>query len=187
MLSLSAHKFHGPKGIGVLYIRSGTCLETLIHGGEQERGRRGGTINAAGVAGLGQAIEDAVRNRETNNAHVKELSALLTQGILSICPEARLNGHPTERLPGIVNISFPGLDQGILLNQFDMNGICVSGGSACASGNLEPSHVMSALGLPWERVISSVRFSIGTTTTREEIEFVLSRLPRVIQETKANC
>lgn len=187
MLSLSAHKFHGPKGVGVLYIRNGTGIETLIHGGEQERGRRGGTINTAGVAGLGRAIEDAVQNREANNAHIKELSSLLTQGILSIYPEARLNGHPTERLPGIVNVSFPGIDQEILLNQFDLNGICVSGGSACASGSLEPSHVLAALDLPWERVVSSVRFSLGTTTTKEEIEFVLSRLPQVIQKAKTNC
>lgn len=181
MLSLSAHKFHGPKGVGALYIRNGVRLDNFVHGGAQERGRRAGTENVAGIVGLGEAIRLATLNLP---AHVKKVSALrdtLIKGILEHIPEVRLNGHPTKRLPGNVNVSIRYIEGEAMLLRLDMAGIAASSGSACTSGSLDPSHVLLAIGLPHEIAHGSLRFSLSGDTTREEVDEVIRILPGIIK------
>ncbi len=180
MLSLAAHKFYGPKGVGALYIRKGIKIDNLIHGGAQERSRRAGTENVAGIVGLGKAIEIAVENMEENNKRLTSLRDKLVDGLLAI-PYTRLNGpRGDKRLPGNANICFKFIEgEGILLS-LDDAGICASSGSACTSGSLDPSHVLLAIGLPHEIAHGSLRLTLGDGTTEEDVNYVLEVVPKII-------
>jgi cysteine desulfurase len=180
LLSLSAHKFYGPKGVGVLYIRKGTRIENLIHGGAQERKRRAGTENIAGIVGLGKAIELATADIEGHNRKIRALRDRLMKGILGTIPHCRLNGHPEKRLPGNINISFEFIEGESMLLWLDDEGICASTGSACTSGSLEPSHVLLATGLPVEISHGSLRLTLGNINTEADVDFVLEVLPKVV-------
>ena len=179
MLSLSAHKFHGPKGVGVLYVKQGTRIENLLHGGAQERSRRATTENVAGIVGLAHALELATADIE---GKANRLIALRDQLIvkLTAIPHVRLNGHPTKRLPGNVNISVRFIEGEALLLRLDMAGIAGSSGSACTSGSLDPSHVLLAIGLPHEIAHGSLRLSLTETNTQEDVDYVLATLPGII-------
>ena len=182
LLSLSAHKFHGPKGTGVLYIRKGTRLDPLITGGSQERNLRAGTENVPGIAGAGKAIEIAMTGREDNNRRIRELRDLLIRSVLERSPGARLNGHPQKRLPNNCNFSFTGIESEALLLRLDLAGIAASGGSACTSGSMEPSHVLQAIGIEEEMSRGSIRLTLGRETTREEIEKTAQILPEIVKD-----
>ena len=184
MLSLSAHKFHGPKGIGALYVRKGLRFPNLIEGGAQERGRRAGTENVPAMVGLGVAIEEALKDLDKKNAYVTSLRDKLIDGILKI-PATRLNGDRTNRLPGNVNISIEGIEGESMLLLLDMNGICASSGSACTSGSLDPSHVLLSIGLPHEIAHGSLRLSIGDGNTEEDVEYILSVLPGIVERLRS--
>ena len=182
MLSMSAHKFHGPKGVGVLYIRNGVKIENLIHGGGQERGKRAATENLAGIAGLTKALEFATENLEKNVAYMTEKRDKLIKGIQERIPYAKLNGAVNEgRLCNNVNFSFKYIEGESILMMLDMYNIAASTGSACASGSLDPSHVLLAIGLPHEIAHGSLRLSLSEDTTDEEIEYVFEVLPQIIQ------
>jgi len=185
LISLSAHKFHGPKGVGALYIRKGTRLDALIHGGAQERGLRAGTENTAGIVGLGKAIETAEENRESNVRRIRGLRDLLIREILGRVPEARLNGHPERRLANHCHFSFPGVESEALLLRLDLAGIAASGGSACTSGSLEPSHVLEAIGLEKDRIQGSIRLTLGRETTEEEIRETIRILPEIVADLRS--
>ena len=180
LLSLSAHKFYGPKGIGALYIRKGVRIDNLIHGGGQERKRRAGTENIAGIVGLGKAVELATADIEGHNKRIKAMRDRLMQGILAKIPDAHLNGHPEKRLPGNINISFSFIEGESMLLWLDDEGICASTGSACTSGSLEPSHVLLATGLPVEISHGSLRLTLGNINTESDVDFVLEVLPKVV-------
>jgi cysteine desulfurase len=180
ILSLSAHKFYGPKGVGALYIRKGTKIDNLIHGGGQERRRRAGTENIAGIVGLGKAIELATADIEGHNRKIRALRDRLMSGILAKIPNSRLNGHPEKRLPGNINISFEFIEGESMLLWLDDEGICASTGSACTSGSLEPSHVLLATGLPVEISHGSLRLTLGDINTDADVDFVLEVLPKVV-------
>jgi len=182
MLSLSAHKFHGPKGIGAPYVRQGTVLESLIHGGSQERGRRAGTENMPGIVGLGRAIEKAAAGIPERAAKTVRLRDLLIRGIHEQIPWARLNGDPIRRLPGNVHFTFPGVDGEALLLRLDLMGIACSGGSACTSGAAEPSHVLKALGQGEELMKSGLRMTLNEENTEEEILEVIRVLLPLVNE-----
>ena len=181
LLSLSAHKFYGPKGVGLLYVRRRTPILWQQHGGGQENTRRGGTENTPGIVGMAAALHLANAELTGRSAHALELRELLIDGLLERIPDARLNGHPTERLPNNVNISFGGVDGETLLLNLDMAGISASSGSACSTGSTEPSHVLTALGLTPESARGSLRLSVGKDNTRAEIERAID----VIVETVA--
>ena len=185
LLSLSAHKFHGPKGVGALYVRKGVRLERLIHGGAQERGFRAGTENLPGVVGLGCAIELAVARQAENAAHMTRLRERLIAGIRERVPDVRLNGHPTQRLPGNVNLSFCGVEGEALLLRLDLAGIAGSSGSACTSGALDPSHVLMALGLTEAQAQGSLRLTLGADSTDADVDAVLDRLPPIVADLRA--
>jgi cysteine desulfurase len=180
LLSLSAHKFYGPKGVGVLYVRDGLVLAPLVHGGGQEFGRRSGTENVAGIVGLAAALERAVAGQRERAAHIGALRDRLENGIRSA--DVRINGANAPRLPNNSNVSFAGIDSEELLIRFDLEGIAVSAGSACTSGALEPSHVIAALNVDprWQQGV--IRFSLGEATTEEEIDRVLELVPRITAE-----
>lgn len=180
LLSLSAHKFYGPKGVGALYIRKGTKIDNLIHGGGQERRRRAGTENIAGIVGLGRAIELATADIEGHNRKLRALRDRLLAGILKTIPHAHLNGHPEKRLVGNINISFEFIEGESMLLWLDDEGICASTGSACTSGSLEPSHVLLATGLPVEISHGSLRLTLGDANTEADVDFVLEVLPKVV-------
>ena len=180
MLSLSAHKFHGPKGVGALYVRKGILLPSLLIGGAQERNRRAGTENVAGIVGLGKAIELACSSIDETSARMTRLRDKLIAGIEARIPEVRLNGHRTERLPGNVNFSIKYIEGESILLMLDLNGIAASSGSACTSGSLDPSHVLLAIGLPHEIAHGSVRLTLGDDTTEEDVDYVLDVLPRIV-------
>lgn len=182
MLSLSAHKFHGPKGVGALYLKKGVRLPSYVVGGEQEKGRRAGTENVAGVVGLGAAIELAVANMDENAARMTRLRDKLISGIFETIPEVKLNGHPAKRLPNNANVSIKYIEGESILLMLDMHGIAASSGSACTSGSLDPSHVLLALGLPHEVAHGSVRMSLSDDTSEEEIDFVLKALPEIVKK-----
>jgi cysteine desulfurase len=180
MLSLSGHKLHGPKGVGVLYVRKGTRFSPFLIGGHQEKGRRGGTENTASIAALGKACELAARNMETENTRVKYLRDKLENTLLKDIPNCKVNGDRTNRLPNTTNISFEFVEgEGILLLMDQFN-ICASSGSACTSGSLQPSHVLRAMGVPFTMAHGSVRFSLSVYNTEEEIDFVIEKLPPII-------
>ncbi len=180
LLSLSAHKFYGPKGCGALYIRKGVKIDNLIHGGGQENRRRAGTENIAGIVGLGTAIELATADIEGHNARIAALRDRLLKGILTTIPNSRLNGHPEKRLPGNLNVSFEFIEGESMLLWLDDEGICGSTGSACTSGSLEPSHVMLAIGLPHEIAHGSLRLTFGDANTEQDVDRVLDVLPKVV-------
>ncbi|KLK88212.1 cysteine desulfurase [Methanoculleus sediminis] len=180
LLSLSGHKFYGPKGTGALYIRQGTRVETLIHGGGQERGRRAGTENVPGIVGLGRAIELATADIEGHNRRIAAMRDRLVRGVLGSVPDSRLNGHPTERLPNNANFSFRYIEGESILLLLDGRGICASTGSACSSGSSEPSHVLLATGLSHEEAHGSLRLTLGDANTGEDVDHVLEVLPEVI-------
>ena len=185
LLSVSAHKFHGPKGVGALYVRRGVKLESLIHGGAQERGMRAGTENLPGVVGMGVAMELAAANLAENAQRMTRLRERLIAGVMARIDGVRLNGHPTERLPGNVNLSFDGVEGEALLLRLDLAGVAASSGSACTSGALDPSHVLMALGLTQAQAQGSLRLTLGTDTTEEEIDAALDRLAPIVADLRA--
>ncbi|MBI4198979.1 MAG: aminotransferase class V-fold PLP-dependent enzyme [Chloroflexi bacterium] len=180
MLSLSSHKFHGPKGVGVLFVRRGTPFTPQAVGGGQERQRRAGTENLPGIVGTAVALALAVQGKAWLVQHTSRLRDWLIQGICERVPGARLNGHPTQRLPNNVNFSFEHVEAEPLLVALDLAGIAASSGSACTSASLEPSHVLLAAGLTAEQAVGSLRLTLGRENTEEEVEYVLSVLPVVI-------
>ena len=179
LLSLSAHKFHGPKGVGVLYARRGIALTNIIYGGAQERGKRAGTENIPGICGAAAAFEEACANMEKNAAYVAAMRDKLIEGLTKI-PHSILNGDPKRRLPGNVNLCFEGIEGESLLLLLDAKGIAASSGSACTSGSLDPSHVLLALGRPHEVAHGSLRLSICEYNTPEEMDYILAELPGII-------
>lgn len=180
LLSMAAHKIYGPKGTGALYIRKGVRLDNLIHGGGQERARRAGTENIAGIVGLGKAIELATTNLEENSRKLAMLRDRLIEGLLKI-PYSRLNGPAgVDRLPGNSNICFRFIEGEAILLLLDSMGICASSGSACTSGSLDPSHVLLAIGLPHEIAHGSLRLSIGSATTEEEVDYAIEAVGKVV-------
>ncbi len=180
LLSLSAHKFGGPKGTGALSIRRGTRVGAFMDGGEQERGRRAGTENVPGIVGLGRAIEIAVGDMPRSAVRLAAMRDRLIRGILDTIPDTRLNGHPTERLPNNVNVAFRYVEGESILLSLDAFGIAASTGSACTSASLEPSHVLEACGLPPEHAHGSLRLTLGHRNTEEDVDYVLGVLPGVI-------
>lgn len=180
MLSAAGHKFYAPKGIGFLYIRKGLRIENLVHGGGQEKSRRAGTENVAGIVAIGAAIELAAQEMEKENARCASLRDRLIDGILSAVPHAKLNGSRTERLPGNANFSFVGIEGETLLLDLNDAGIAASTGSACASASLDPSHVLMSIGLKHEQAHGSVRLTIGHGTTDDDIDAVLDVLPKIV-------
>jgi len=181
LLALSGHKLGAPKGVGVLYVRRGTRLTPFMHGGHQERNRRAGTHNVAGIVGLGKACELALAERENAWARVQELRDRLERGIFERIPQVKLNGHPRERLPNTLNVSFAWIEGESLLLNLDMKGIAASSGSACTSGSLEPSHVLGAMCVEVTLAHSSTRFSLGPDTSAADIDYVLEVLPPIVQ------
>ena len=180
LLSLSAHKLHGPKGVGALYIRKGIVVPPLLHGGAQERRKRAGTENVAGIVGLGKAIEIACSDIEGTAKRMCYLRDKLINGIEASIPEVKLNGHRTERLPGNVNFSIKYIEGESILLMLDINGIAASSGSACTSGSLDPSHVLLAMGMPHETAHGSLRLTLGDDTTEDDIDYVLEVLPEIV-------
>ena len=185
LLSLSGHKFHAPKGVGALYIRSGVKLQRLIYGGAQEKTQRGGTENVASIVGMGKAIELAMESMESRNAYVSGLRDRLIEGILRRIPETRLNGHRTRRLSGNVNVSIRYIEGEALLLSLDMKGIAGSSGSACTSGSLDPSHVLLAIGLPHEIAHGSLRLSLSEENTTEEVDYTIDALVEIVERLRA--
>ena len=181
LLSLSGHKINGPKGMGVLYIRRGLKIENLIHGGAQERGRRAGTENVAGIVGLAKAMEIAYTDFDVKIEKMTALRDKLIKGLLENIPYTKLNGHPTMRLANNSNIGVEYVEGESLLLLLDMNGIAGSSGSACTSGSLDPSHVLLAIGVPHERAHGSIRFTLGSQNTEEEIDKVIEVMPGIVQ------
>ncbi len=185
LLSLSGHKLHAPKGIGALYIRSGVRLERLMNGGAQERTQRPGTENMPSIVGLGRAIELATAHLDEKAAYVSALRDKLINGILETIPDTRLNGHPTNRLPGNCNVSIRYIEGESMLLNLDIKGIAASSGSACTSGSLDPSHVLLAIGLTHEVAHGSLRFSLNEDNTEEEVDYVIKSLDEVVKRLRA--
>ncbi len=182
LLSLSGHKLYGPKGIGVLYIRRGTRLENLMHGGSHERNRRAGSENVPAIVGLGAAAQIAKTDRESNVEHLNRLTQKLRDGLHESLDGLYENGHPQHCLPGTLNISFEFVEGESLILRLDMEGICVSTGSACTSGSMEPSHVLAALGIQPQLAQGTVRFSLGRDNTEAEIDEVTDKVPKIIEQ-----
>lgn len=180
LLSLTAHKIHGPKGVGALYIKKGIKIHNLIDGGAQERGRRAGTENVAGIIGLKVAIEDACSTIDARIEHLTKLRDKLIDSVLKI-DRSRLNGDRINRLPGNANFCFEGIEGESLLLMLDMKGVCASSGSACTSGSLDPSHVLLAIGLPHEIAHGSLRISLSDQNTMEDIDYIISVLPAIVE------
>jgi len=185
LLSLSGHKFNAPKGVGVLYIRKGTNISSMIHGGGQESNMRAGTENVANIVGLGKAINLATKDIQKKNSYVSQLRDNLIQGILKEIPDTIVNGDMQNRLPGNVNVCFKYIEGESILLMLDQLGICASSGSACTSGSLEPSHVLLALGLPHEIAHGSLRLTLSKENTKEEVNFVLSVLPDIVKKLRS--
>ena len=185
LLSLSAHKFHGPKGVGALYIRRGIPFPaTFMEGGGQERGRRAGTENVAGIVGMGEALTEALEELPEKTARVAAMRDRLIRELTKL-PKVRLNGHPDRRLAGNCNLSFEGVEGEALLLLLDASDICASSGSACTSGSLDPSHVLLAIGLPHEVAHGSLRLSLGDGNTEEDVDRILEAVPRVVERLRA--
>ncbi len=181
MLSLSGHKLYGPKGVGVLYIRRSTPFAPLLMGGGQERERRSGTENIPGIVGTAAALRLAVEEMELTTAHTRRLRDQLIAGIQERLPRARLNGHSAQRLPNNVNLSFPGVEGEPILLGLDLEGVCASSGSACSTASLEPSHVLTAIGLNADAARSSLRLTLGRENTEDDVRYVLEVLPDLVQ------
>jgi len=184
-LSLSGHKLHAPKGVGVLYVRKGTPYMPFLIGGHQEGGRRGGTENVTGVIGLGRACELAGQMMHTENTVVRALRDKLENGLMEKVPNTILNGHKEDRLPNTTNVSFEYIEGEAILLHLDQFGICASSGSACTSGSLEPSHVLRAMGVPFTAAHGSIRFSLSIYNTEDEVDYILEKLPPVIANLRA--
>ena len=182
MISLSGHKLHAPKGVGVLYIKKGTRFSPFMVGGHQEAGKRAGTENVPGIVGLGKACELAAENIEEENNKVKSLRDKLENAILKSCPDSRLNGDKEDRLPNTANISFEYVEGEAILLMLDKYGICASSGSACTSGSLEPSHVLRAMGVPFTAAHGSIRFSLSRYNTEEEVDYTIEKMPPIIEK-----
>ena len=182
LLAFSGHKIYAPKGIGVLYIRRGTRLANLVHGGSHERNRRAGSENVPAIVGLGAAADLAKQEQITYAQHLDSLTQQLREGLDTHIDRLHYNGHPDHCAPGTLNVSFENVEGESLILRLDMEGICVSTGSACTSGSMEPSHVLAALGLPPRLAQGTVRFSLGRNTTEAEIDAVIAKLPKVIQQ-----
>lgn len=180
LMSISAHKIYGPKGVGALYIRKGVKINALLHGGAQERRRRAGTENLPGIVGFGKAAELAMQNLDTHIFHTASLRDRLVKGILDKVDFVKVNGHPIHRLPGNVNFAFEFIEGESLLLSLDMLGISGSSGSACTSGSLDPSHVLMAIGLTHEIAHGSLRLSIGDFTKEDDIDYVINELPKIV-------
>jgi cysteine desulfurase len=185
LLSLSAHKLYGPKGVGALYIREGTKIRSFMHGGGQERGLRASTHNVPGIVGLGKAVELAQEKMDEEATKLSMLRDKLIKGILERVEHTRLNGHPVKRLPNNVNVSVAYIEGEALCLTLDMEGIAASTGSACSSASLEPSHVLLAIGLSHELARGSLRFTSGRYTEEDDIEYVLDVLPPVVEKLRA--
>ena len=184
LLSLSAHKFYGPKGVGALYVRKGVRIDSLIHGGAQEKRRRAGTENVAGIVGLAKAFELAQEEREEATRHLVQLRDQLLEGLQTI-PHTKINGSLKQRLPNNVNVCFQFIEGESLLLNLDLRGIAASSGSACTSGSLDPSHVLLAMGLPHEIAHGSLRLTLGRDNTREQVNYVLQEIPEIIERLRA--
>jgi cysteine desulfurase len=182
LLSFSAHKIYGPKGIAGLYIRRGTKMVAIQHGGEHERRRRAGTENVPGIVGFGKAVEVRARDMHEEAARLTALRDRLWNGIAARVPEVRLNGHPTERLPGTANICYRHVESESIVLGLDLRGIAVSAGSACTSGNVEPSYVLVAMGVPVEWAMGAVRSSLGRSTTAEDIDYVVDAVEPLVRK-----
>ncbi|MFA5424103.1 MAG: cysteine desulfurase NifS [Phycisphaerae bacterium] len=180
LLSLSGHKLHAPKGIGVLFVRKGTRLMPFMLGGHQEGGRRAGTENVPGIIGLGKAAQLAMENMDDENGRVRALRDRLEIAILKSCPDSRVNGDTENRLPNTTNISFEYIEGEAILLLLDKYGICASSGSACTSGSLEPSHVLRAMGVPFTAAHGSIRFSLSRYNTQEDVDFTVEKMPAII-------
>jgi cysteine desulfurase len=180
-LSLSGHKLHAPKGVGVLYIKRGTVFVPFLTGGHQEVGRRGGTENVASIVALGRACELAGKKMGDENGRVRMLRDKLEEGLLSKVPKSMLNGHKTNRLPNTANISFEYVEGEAILLHMNQHRICASSGSACTSGSLEPSHVLRAMGVPFTAAHGSIRFSLSVYNTEDEIDYVVEKMPAIIE------
>jgi cysteine desulfurase len=185
MLSMSGHKLHAPKGIGILYVRRGTKFSPFLIGGHQEKERRGGTENTPAIVGLGKACDLAARNMEIENTNVSRLRDRLETELLKRIPNSRINGDTLNRLPNTSNISFEFVEGEAILLLMDEYGICASSGSACTSGSLQPSHVLRAMGVPFTMAHGSVRFSLSIYNTDEEIEFVIDKMPDIIKKLRS--
>ncbi len=185
MLSASAHKFNGPKGVGFLYIRKGLKLRSFIHGGAQERKRRAGTENVPGIVGMGKAVEIAMANLEENKKKETELRDYLVKRVMSEVPYTRLNGHPTKRLSNNANFAFQFIEGESLLIMLDMEGICGSSGSACTSGSLDPSHVLLAIGLPHEIAHGSLRLTLSHETAKEDIDDTVESIKKIVERLRS--
>ncbi len=181
-LTFSAHKIYGPKGVGGLYVRRGVPFCPLVHGGHQERGRRAGTENTLGIVGLGAAVRMRVQEMHEEKTRLAKLKAALKSGIEERIPDVWFNGHPADCLEGALNVSFQGAEGESILLYLDLEGIAVSTGSACASGSLDPSHVLMAMGVPVERAHGSIRMSLGRENTEDDIAYVLDKLPGIIEK-----
>src|SRR6266850_2787109 len=182
LLGLSGHKFYAPKGVGALYIRGGTRLRQLLYGGHHQRGFRPGTENVAGIVGLGKAAEIARESLAADARRVSTLRDKLEQGLLACVPHARVNGGASSRTPNTTNLVFPGIEGEALLIALDLKGMACSTGAACSSGAVEPSHVLTAIGLPPEEARASLRFSLGRHTTEQEIDFALQVVPSAVEQ-----
>lgn len=180
LLSMSAHKFYGPKGIGALYVRKGVKIDSFIHGGAQEANKRAGTENTASIVGLSTALELAYKNLDEHNKKLTKLRERLINGVMNKIDYVILNGHPVKRLPGNVNFCFRFIEGESLLLSLDMEGICASSGSACTSGSLDPSHVLLSIGLPHEIAHGSLRLTLGDFNTEEEVDFVVEKLVEIV-------
>ena len=184
-MSMSAHKIHGPKGCGALYLKSGIRIENLINGGNQERGKRGGTTNVPSIAGFGKAIEIAVRDMAINQKKIKSIREYFIAKVKETIPYVHLNGHPYQKVQSIVNLSFEMIEGESILMLLDLDGIAVSTGSACTSNSLEPSHVLKAMGIEDELAQGSIRFSFGKNTSRADIDYVVEKLAAAVEKLRS--
>lgn len=181
-MTMSAHKIHGPKGVGALFVRVGVPIKKFMNGGEQELNRRGGTVNVPGIVGFGKAMEIAVRDIDSNNKKLEVLTDYFINKLTYAIPEIRINGNLQQKAPGIVNVSFRYIEGESILIKLDLEGVAVSTGSACASGALEKSHVLKAMGLSHEDINSAIRFSFGVDNTKEEIDYVVEKLAVIVSD-----
>jgi len=185
MLSLSAHKFYGPKGVGALYIRRGVRLTPLAHGGHHEKSRRAGTENVPGIVGLAKALEIAHSDMQEEEKRLKNLTETFYKKVTERIPDVFMNGHPVLRIPNTMNLSFKGVEGESIILNLDLKGIGVASGSACTSGSLEPSHVLSAMRVPGDLAQSSLRFSFGRSNTMQDVDYVVELLPEIISKLRA--